>query len=401
MRSSESKPSAERLTAVDTLRGVALAGMLVVHFQYYADGPQAWGDRVQAMVDLLFTSRFYALFAFLFGVGFALQVERAGQRPGFVRIYARRLLALAVFALLILTFTGYRVLLDYAFWGFGLLLIRRWSTRALGALALAIAMLGPVVSAVRWQVESRTIGLAASNEAVRQEMTRWPTYHRLERELRASGEVGALVEHRLSFAGGAFLRWQRYIPGGDTLMFVLGLLAVRIGVLRRPAEHRRLLWAVLIVGGALGLASSVVPPLGARLGGESLRLTMAWNAVQWAITNEMFQGLAYGAVVLLWVSRTATFPRGAALLAFAGRMSLTNYVVQICALELVFAVGGATITRPAALLATAACFLVQIAYSRWWLQRCRLGPLEWLWRSVTYWRLEPLRLPPPADLVTV
>ena len=126
-----SNASTERVTAVDTLRGVALAGMLVVHFQYYADGPSVWGERVQAMIDLLFTTRFYALFAFLFGVGFALQVERGGDRPGFVWIYTRRLLALGAFAVVLLAFTGYHVLHDYAFWGFGLLLIRRWSTRAL------------------------------------------------------------------------------------------------------------------------------------------------------------------------------------------------------------------------------------------------------------------------------
>jgi uncharacterized protein len=396
-----SKSATERVTAVDTLRGVALAGMLVVHFQYYAEGPAVWGERVQAMVDLLFTTRFYALFAFLFGVGFALQVERAGDRPGFVWIYTRRLLALAVFAVLLLAFTGYHVLHDYAFWGFALLLIRRWSTRALAALAIAIILLTPAVLAVQWQLESRTIGVAASNEAVRHERLRWQNYHRVEDELRARGDFGAVVAHRLSFHGGAFLRWQRYVPGGDTLMFVFGLLAVRIGVLRRPAEHRRLLWTAVIAFGALGLASNVPAQLGPRFGGESLRLTMAWNAVQWGIANEMFQGLAYGAAILLWVSRTPTSPSAAALLAVAGRMSLTNYVVQICVLELVFAVGGVAITRSAALIATAAFFLVQIAYSRWWLRRYRMGPLEWLWRSLTYWRIEPLRLPSSAVIVSV
>ena len=375
--------------------------MLVVHFQYYAEGPEVWADRVQAMDALLFTSRFYALFAFLFGVGFALQFVRSGDRPGFVWIYTRRLLALAGFALLILAITGYRVLLDYAFWGFGLLLIRRFSTRALVALAVIILLAAPAAMAVQWQVEKRTIGLEASNAAMKQAMQRWPAYHREERELRARGDFGAVIDHRLSFAGAAFLRWQHYIPGGDVLMFVFGLLAVRIGVLRRPGEHRRLLWSVLIAGMVLGLAGMLLPPIGARLGGGSLRLAMAWNGLQWGITFDMYQGLAYGAGVLLWISRTPTFPRAASLLGLAGRMSLTNYVVQICFLELVFAVGGVKITRPTALLATAVVFTVQIAYSGWWLQRFRMGPLEWVWRSVTYWRVQPLRVPPPAEVAAV
>lgn len=386
-----------RLPTVDTLRGLALAGMLVVHFQYYAEGPVVWGDRVQTMVDMLFTARFYALFAFLFGVGFALQVERSGHRPGFVLIYTRRLLALAVFALLILAFTGYRVLLDYAFWGFGLLLIRRWSLRALVALAIVIVFAAPAAMAVQWQIESRTIGLEASNAAAKQQMQRWPTYHREQRELRAKGDDGAVIAHRLKFAGEAYLRWTRYVPGGDCLMFVLGLLAVRIGVLRRPHEHRRLLWTVLAAGLLLGLASMLVPPIGARFSGDSFRVRMAWNALQYGITSEMFQGIAYGAAVLLWISRASTFPRPAALLALAGRLSLTNYVVQICALELTFGIH-TTISRPTALLGAAIFFAVQIAYSGWWLKRYRIGPLEWVWRWVTYWRVEPLRVQPSADV---
>ena len=394
------RTSSERLHAVDTLRGVALLGMLVVHFQYYADGPAVWGERVQMIDAFLFTSRFYALFAFLFGVGFALQFERAGERPGFVQIYIRRLLALAVFALLILAIPGYRVLLDYAFWGFGLLLIRNWSTRALAALAIGIMLLGPAVTAARWQVEKRTIGLEASNAAVKQSMSRWSTYHREQRELRMAGDFGAVVEHRLKFAGSAYLLWTRYIPGGDCLMFVFGLLAVRTGVLRRPQEHRRLLWTVMIAGLVLGLAGMVMPPLLARFAGGSLRLRMALNGLQWTILSDMNQGLAYGAAVLLWISRAPTFPRPAALLALAGRMSLTNYVVQICALELMFGIR-TPITRPAALLYAVLFFAVQIAYSGWWLKRYRMGPLEWLWRSVTYWRLEPLRVQPSAEVVAV
>ena len=400
MTPSTGAPRPERVAAVDTLRGVALLGMLVVHFQYYAEGPAIWGQRVEMLDAFLFTARFYALFAFLFGVGFALQFERAGDRPGFVQIYIRRLLALAAFAVLILVFTGYRVLADYAFWGFALLLIRRWSTRALVAVAIGIILLGPIVNGVRWQIEKRTIGLEASNAVLKQEMQRWPTYNREERELQKRGDFGALVAYRLKFAGGAYLRWQRYIPGGDCLMFVLGLLAVRTGVLRRPREHRRLLWTVAIAGIVLGLAGMVAPPLGARFAGESLRLRMAWNALQWSILSDMFQGVAYGAAIVLWISRTPVLPRPAALLALAGRLSLTNYVVQICFLEFTFGVR-TTISRPAALLGAVVFFAFQIAYSGWWLKRYRMGPLEWLWRSVTYWRLEPLRVQPSSDVVAV
>src|SRR5215211_3151696 len=90
-----------RLGAVDALRGLALLGMLVVHFQYYAEGPPAWADRIQWIIDAAFTERFWALFAFLFGVGFALQLERRGDAPVFAAVYVRRLIFLAVLAVII------------------------------------------------------------------------------------------------------------------------------------------------------------------------------------------------------------------------------------------------------------------------------------------------------------
>lgn len=400
MSTSTGAPRSERVAAVDTLRGVALVGMLAVHFQYYAEGPALWGERVEMLDAFLFTGRFHAMFAFLFGVGFALQFERAGDRPGFVGIYIRRLLALTVFAWLILALTDYIVLGSYALWGFALLVIRNWSKRALVALAICLVFLGPAVSAARWQVEKRTIGLEASNAAVKQEMSRWSVYHREQRALRTQGDVGAVIEHRLTFAGREHLRWTRYIPGNDFLLFVLGLLAVRIGVLRQPREHQRLLWTVLIAGLLLGFVGNVTPPLGARFAGESLRARAAWTSLQWRILADIYQGIAYAAAVLLWISRAPTYPRPAALLALAGRLSLTNYVVQVCALELMFGIR-TPMTRPAALLYTLIFFAVQIAYSGWWLQRYRMGPLEWLWRSVTYWRLEPLRISPPFEVAAI
>ena len=75
-------------------------------------------------------------------------------------------------------------------------------------------------------------------------------------------------------------------------------------------------------------------------------------------------------------------------------MSLTNYVVQICALELLFTGFGLTTNRPAGLIAALVFFAAQVVYSRWWFRRYRIGPLEWLWRSLTYGAAQPLRIAP-------
>ena len=388
--------SRARLAAVDALRGLALVGMLVVHVQYYADGPPVWADRIQSVIDVVFTERFWALFAFLFGVGFALQIERWGDKPGFVRIYLRRLFILALFAVVIAAFTGYRVLLGYAFWGFVLLAMRHWSQRAVIVAALVISFAGAAVNAVRWQVEKRTIGVVASNQVVMRERGIWRAHDQEEGRLKKEGNFTQLMTHRLRFELGAFVRPTWYIPGPDLLMFVLGLFAVRQGILRDPRGHRRLLVAIAIVGTLVGQAANFFPREWLFVPGEPLRLQSVRFGVMWAVLNPMLQGLAYGAGLLLWIVHSREFPRMCAWLAHAGRMSLTNYVVQVLGLEIVFSWLGVTITRPTGLVVAVLCFAAQVAYSRWWFERYRIGPLEWLWRSLTYGAAQPMRLEAPA-----
>ena len=101
---------------------------------------------------------------------------------------------------------------------------------------------------------------------------------------------------------------------------------------------------------------------------------------------------------LAWVMRGLEFPQVARYLnwlAPAGRMALTNYLVQSIVCTLVFYGYGLGFFEhmprlwqvPFAL----GLFAVQVLYSQWWLQRFRFGPAEWLWRSITYWQLQPMQ----------
>jgi uncharacterized protein len=76
-------------------------------------------------------------------------------------------------------------------------------------------------------------------------------------------------------------------------------------------------------------------------------------------------------------------------------MTLTNYLLQIAALDVIFSRYGLGLgqIRPLwGLAAALACFAVEVAFSSFWLSRFRFGPAEWLWRSLTYARPQPLRL---------
>jgi uncharacterized protein len=81
---------------------------------------------------------------------------------------------------------------------------------------------------------------------------------------------------------------------------------------------------------------------------------------------------------------------------YAGRMALTNYLLQIATLDVLFsgyAFGFPEIRPPYGFAAALACFGAEVALSTWWLRRFRFGPAEWLWRSLTYGRLQPMRRP--------
>jgi uncharacterized protein len=105
--------------------------------------------------------------------------------------------------------------------------------------------------------------------------------------------------------------------------------------------------------------------------------------------------------VLLLVARNAAWLRWLAPFGWSGRMALTTYMVQIAILDLTFSKYALHLepTPLQALGAGLALFAVSAALSRWWLSRFRYGPVEWLWRSITYGRLQPWRGGPVAASV--
>jgi len=82
-------------------------------------------------------------------------------------------------------------------------------------------------------------------------------------------------------------------------------------------------------------------------------------------------------------------------------MALSNYMLQVMVLSILFQqhMLGLYLPLLAAPLFGLALFIIQALLSRWWLSRYRYGPLEWLWRSVTYWKRQPIRLDAPVPAV--
>jgi uncharacterized protein len=375
----------ERIHALDILRGLALFGMILVHFhQKMRVDATGLEDLIGWGVYVLVEQKAWGTFAFLFGVGFAVLLRRLDARGAPVtRIYLRRLGTLALFGVVAEVGFGFQILTAYAAWGLALLVLRRRSTRALLACAILAAAAGPVVRALG--VPSPW--MAGARPALRQAV-----------ELAAQhGSYAALLSARWSlFVASLPHEWTDLLPDTNLALFILGLLAVRLGIVDRPKQHVR-----LIVGWmGFGVAAWALSWLALRNLPETGRpgLDQALS-VGFGLVQDQWLCLAYiGAVLLLlayrpvWTSRLA--PVGQ-----AGRMALTNYMLQAALLDLLASGYGFQVRLRPYLYAPAAlaCFAVVAAASVAWLRRYRFGPLEWVWRILTYAEPQPLRRLPAAS----
>ena len=381
--------AAERIDVLDALRGLALWGILFANILIFSgwefippDGQQQLGGLVASeTVNLihygLIDGKFYTLFSLLFGIGFALQLHRLEARGADgVRIFRRRLVVLLGFGLvhLVLLWLG-DILTLYALLGLLLPFVRHWSERRLlwGAILL---LLVPIPSAALFEA------LAFDPFAV---------------AMPISGSIAAMFHHPLTSP----LAWQSETGLGSLLAYnlsgppirvamlienwripkVLGIMMLGMLLGRRLVAgtllgDRRLLWRTLTWGLIVGLPLSAWCAL-AGFGQDSVQ----------AVIGTAPLAFAYAAgFVLVWPRAR----RGLGLLVAPGRLALTNYLMQtLLCIVIFYGVGlglGGKVGPGTIWLIGAAIFAAQILASNLWLRHFDQGPMEALWRRLTYGR---------------
>ena len=392
----------ERIEVLDVLRGFALFGILWMNTP--GDWGDGWHNRIVGWLGVgLADGKFYTLYSFLFGLGFAVQLLRAEARGArIVPVYVRRLLALWSIGVAHLVFlSGFDILHAYAIMGFLLLLFRKCSPRTLllfALLSLAWAVEGDwVVNAVsglrRADPEvARAVALDRSNhEAGRP--ARWQEFWPAE----ARGSYPEMVVGRAAWMQWRYSRWQHYFDGDIFCMFLLGLYAGRRGIFQNVTAHlpfiRRVMWWGLAVGLTLNATDVVMGELSRARG------------FQWGYEEGHLARIVYlvgrPALCLFYASaitlamQSETWKRRLRPLAWPGRMGLTNYLLQSVIMTTLFCGYGLGLMPYAswflALVLALVIWPLQIPLSAWWLKRFRFGPMEWLWRTVTYGKAQPMR----------
>lgn len=394
----------ERIATLDVLRGFALAGILLMNMESFVgpvmqantglDPGLAGADRIaDGLVYFFVQGKFFTLFSLLFGMGFAMMVQRAeaAGRP-FAGLYWRRSLALLGIGLVhsLLIWSG-DILVPYALLAIPLLAFRDVPARWLAWLGVACYLAAPAM----------LLGLGLMSQWV----PGWDAFM-----AKAGAEMAEVVDaQRQAYAGGSYAMAvaQRVRDFGLMLsnllvfglmifgMFLLGAAFTRSRAIQRPDLYPRLFpllrWAVLPLGLLLMVVSFVVAP--------------SFSMMVFDLRTGLSQALGTVAAVMMclgyvaWVMRGLDVPevaRWLAWLAPAGRMALTNYLVQSIVCTLVFYGYGLGffehLPRLWQIPFALGLFSIQVLASQWWLQRFRFGPVEWLWRSLTYLKLQPMRL---------
>lgn len=381
----------DRIVLLDSLRGLGVLGILLCNMPDFAvapplsesvvnwphgTGPATLG--VWAVTQWLFQRKFVTLFAMLFGVSiFLVGGERSDvERSGILR---KRLAWMVVFGLL----HGFAiwfgdVLLSYALAGFAVMLCRSWTPKRLirtGVIiwtVFSLMMTAGMIAAIVFQHDAAKAALETAKAVAQSKAA----------EVQYGGTfLQSLIQNakdRLTFLPG-----EPFIFVMTSALMMIGLGCFKTGVFTGEARTSTY-WTLIAVGltASAAIAGLIVAQI---VLGLPRPLSMVFQGVQWAtapLTTLAYVGL------MVFAARSKGFwsaiPR---VLAPVGQMAFTNYLTQSLIMTAIFYGGRGLslhgkVDRPGLAALTVATWIVQILWSRWWMDRFEMGPLEWVWRRL-------------------
>ncbi|MFI7003153.1 DUF418 domain-containing protein [Nocardia sp. NPDC050175] len=380
---------ATRIAEVDILRGFALFGILLVNVfvatqlwefgnaRDYVEFSRDSGHWMPAVLDALFSGRFYLLFAFLFGYSFTLQIAAAQQ----ARVSERGRLLRRCVALLAIGFAHVSLL---------------W----LGDILTLYAVLGLILIGCR-NLRPRTAGITGTVLYVASVLM--PGMDTLFNEVWDFLGFASLHEdfthnfadtvHAQVTVGPKFMLLTWLGQGLPSLgLLLIGMAAGKRGLLHQPDTLYRWAPRTLRIGLVVGLPVSAVTFADAM---RWIDEPESWPELQ-ALINPLMT-FAYVAAIMLLAAHAPHLRHYLEWLAPAGRMAATNYIAQSVVLMALYSGYGLALADqvpPTTMAALALLtFAAQLWLSSWWLRRYQYGPVEWALRAATYLSIPPWRKP--------
>lgn len=386
--------ASKRIISLDIIRGIAVLGILLMNIQSFSmvnsayTNPSVFGDLtglnkwVWIITHLLADQKFISLFSMLFGAGIILFISSKEGREG-VKLYYKRITFLLLFGLIhaYLLWHG-DILVTYALCGFWVFLLRRKSVKTLlitGIILLFIPFL--LYLGTGFSLENMP------EESVADIMESWaPPAEKIQQEINAF--QGNWVE-QMKFRVPISLEMQTFLfffllGWKASGMMLIGMAFYKNGILsyqKSPAYYRSL--ALICI------------PLGLIFSAFGVRYNFANN---WSMESSMFFGYLFnyvGATIMAigYIGLISLFSHRKVMISLfqpAGRMAFSSYILQSLICTLLFYGHGlglhSELNRIQQLLVVFAVWIIVISFAKLWLSYYRFGPVEWLWRTLTYGR---------------
>lgn len=421
----------ERIVIIDSLRGIALLGILMMNMPYFAL-PEPATDNLMLTnemgtinqktwfyVNWLLEGSQRAIFSLLFGAGILLFISRLEKRvEGLMtaEYFIRRQLWLLFFGLVnafVLLWPG-DILFQYAIVGIMVFAFRRLSPKLLLIAAFASTILMTVrenVDLIRQQhtitkgeaiakLDTTTVKLNPQQQADLEAMTGFKEKStiesqrkEMEKNKREITGAYASVYKNLSNSSAQAEFYYTYYGLWDILTFMfVGMAFYKTGVLTGDVNPK-LYWALFIVGLGAGLVISyfrLSPMIEYKF--DRFEFTKQVHFSYYEISRTIRSLGIFGLIMLMY--KSSWFRWLLILMRPVGQMAFTNYLMQslMCAIYFYgFGFGKfGQLQRFEIYYVVLAVWIVEIIWSHIWLRYFRFGPLEWIWRSLTYWKIQPM-----------
>jgi uncharacterized protein len=397
----QNNPASERLTMVDALRGFALLGIMLAHFIYwYTAGPlpeevygkyKDVGSTVADVFNNLFISgKFFAFFSFLFGLSFYLQMRRLqNDQSTFLRRYSWRLILLLIIGLAHHALWQGDILSIYAPLGFVLLMLRKLSNKWVLTLGLLLAL----------NLPGKIIGLVQLFGHSQQGFGDFTAMAKSYNDVITHGSLVELLKYNLDHlstkASFQYNSGRVFITMG---FFLLGMFTGRKrwfenGIESKPifkkiCKKSALIMTLALACGAAMMITDAIMKLGWQ---QSPKVGYIFMIFYDVFNSAMVTFFISGLTLLMYkkVGQKFFFP-----MAPVGKMALSSYITQtIFGLVLFYGIGFGVYSKTSPgmnYLIAIAFFIFQMQLSKWWLMYFYYGPLEWLWRTGTLLKWQPM-----------
>ena len=397
----------ERIEVLDVIRGFALLGILIVNMAYFSYPlmyleilgremwTAAWDKAVFAVINLFVEGKFYSMFSFLFGLGFVIFIERArarSSRP--TLLFYRRLFILLLIGLVHAFFIWFGdILVSYALLGLLLPLFfnRKPKTILIWIAVFFFIAVLPVVLMVLSTGLLDEAGYAAYMQEFFAVME-----SKVDNSLYAYSQ-GTFAELMAQRVEDTLFTYNYFFFVAPLIfpMFLLGLYVGKRGVFQNieanlPSIKRIWKWSFII-----GFTMSIVKYTSKlQIDPAAASLYDLINMGARVFADPGLSIFYMTSIVLLYQNRQ--WMERLKPLAYVGRMALSNYLFQSLVCTTIFYSYGlglyGQVGHAAGMVLTIIIFTAQIYISRYWLERYRFGPMEWVWRTLTYGKLSGMKL---------